>query len=73
MLDKSLDFSIEEIAFQLCRLAEGCNNQPSGGVLDDTESALYFIKSIAENPYNSDYFRTFWNVLQNIKNYEWED
>lgn len=28
------------------------------------EEALYQIKAIAENDYNQDYWRTFWNALQ---------
>ena len=28
------------------------------------EEALYHIKAIAENDYNQDYWRTFWNALQ---------
>lgn len=35
-------------------------------ILNDLENALYYLKAICENPYNYDYFRTFYNVLQNI-------
>lgn len=30
------------------------------------EDAVYYIKACAENPYNFDYFRAFYNLLQTI-------
>ena len=35
-------------------------------VIADIENALYYLKAIAQNEYNADYFRTFWNLLQII-------
>ena len=35
----------------------------------DQEEAIYQLKAIASNEYNSDYYRTFWNVLQKITDY----
>lgn len=33
-------------------------------ILSDIENALYNIKAIAQNDYNQNYWRTFWNALQ---------
>lgn len=35
-------------------------------ILNDLENALYYLKALCENPYNNDYFRTFYNVLENL-------
>lgn len=35
-------------------------------ILNNLENALYHLKSLCENPYNNDYFRTFYNVLENL-------
>lgn len=35
-------------------------------ILDDLENAIYYLKSICENEYNNNYFRTFYKVLENI-------
>ena len=32
----------------------------------DIENAIYHLKAIAQNEYNADYFRTFYNILQRI-------
>lgn len=32
----------------------------------ELEEAIYYIKTLSENKYNSDCFRTFWNALQMI-------
>jgi hypothetical protein len=32
--------------------------------LNDLQEALYYLKACAQNEYNSDYFRTLWNILQ---------
>lgn len=34
--------------------------------LNDIENVLYYIKSCAENPYNNDCWRTFYNLLENL-------
>lgn len=31
------------------------------------ENALYQVKAYAENEYNQDYWRTFWNALQTLQ------
>lgn len=35
-------------------------------VLDECEKAISYLKATAENPYNSEYFRTLYKVLQEI-------
>lgn len=35
-------------------------------IKSDLQEALYQIKAIAQNEYNKDCWRTFWNTLQNI-------
>ena len=35
-------------------------------VLSDFENALYYLKAIAENKYNADYFRTFYKALERL-------
>ena len=35
-------------------------------ILQDLENALYYLKALCENPYNNDYFKTFYKILENI-------
>ena len=72
MLDNNLNYATDEISEQLCRLAEGYNGDPDEHTVKETEYALYQIKTMAENPYNNEYWRTLWKVLQNITKYDWE-
>ena len=65
-MDKYYD--CEDIATVLCRLAtetETVNIE----TLKEVEEFLYCLQAIAENEYNADYYRTFWNVLQKITDY----
>lgn len=32
--------------------------------LGELEEALYYLKTVAQNEHNKDYFRTLWNCLQ---------
>ena len=34
--------------------------------LKELEDCIYYLKACAQNKYNFDYFRTFFNALQNI-------
>ena len=61
-------YDCEEIATVLCRLSSG-NVTVDVETMKDVEEAIYQLKSIASNEYNSDYYRTFWNVLQEITDY----
>ena len=38
--------------------------------LDELTDALYYLKAVAENPYNSDYHRVLFNVLLVITGFE---
>ena len=66
MLDNNLNYTTDEIAEKLCRLAEGYNRKPDEQTINETEYALFQIKAMAENPYNSDYYRTLYRVLEEI-------
>lgn len=33
-------------------------------IINDLENAIYYLKTIAKNEYNQEYFRTFYNTLQ---------
>ena len=61
-------YDCEEIATVLCRLSSG-NVTVDVETMKDVEEAIYHLKTIASNEYNSDYYRTFWNVLQEITDY----
>lgn len=62
--------SIEEIANKLYEMAKDMDymdyEEEKEEEIIDIQNALYYLKSIAENPFNSRYFRTFWNILQRI-------
>lgn len=62
--------SIEEIAEKLYELAKDMDymdyEEEKEQIKADIENAIYYIKALAENEYNSDYFRTFYNILQRI-------
>ena len=53
----------DEIANTLCNMAFDC---PDKDVVKQCEDALYQLKTIAENPYNFDFYRTLYKVLQTV-------
>ncbi len=53
----------QEIAETLCKLADG---EADGKPVEECTEALYQLKAIAENPYNSDYYRTLYKVLERL-------
>ena len=55
-------YDCEEMANALCSLA--VDNLSS--TKRDVEDALYQLTAIAENKYNSEYYRTLWRILQTI-------
>lgn len=61
-------YDCEEIATVLSKLASG-DNTTNAETVKDLIEVLYNLEAIANNEYNADYYRTFWNVLQNITNY----
>lgn len=62
--------SVQEIADKLYELSKDMDymdyEEEKGQILDDLENAIYYIKSVAQNECNADYFRTFYNILQSI-------
>ena len=62
--------SIEEIANKLYEMAKDMDymdyEEEKEEEMADIQNALYYLKAVAQNPYNSRYFRTFWNLLQMI-------
>ena len=61
-------YDCEEIAIVLSKLASG-DNTTNVETVKDLIEVLYNLEAIANNEYNADYYRTFWNVLQKITNY----
>lgn len=51
----------EEIAKKICELAF---DDPEEKTIEECTEALCQLKAIAENPYNSDYYRVFYRVLE---------
>lgn len=56
--------SSEEIAKRICELAYGNNTDLER--YNEIEKAIYYLKCVAENEYNSDYFRTCYKTLEKI-------
>ena len=60
-------YDSEDMATVLCELSSG-DDTVNVETMKEVE-ALYQLQAVAENEYNADYYRTFWNVLQKITNY----
>lgn len=62
--------SVEEIVNKLYELSKDMDymdyKEWEEQVKADIENAIYYIKAIAENEYNPNYFITFYNILQRI-------
>lgn len=62
--------STQEIAEKLYELSKDMDymdyEEEKESVINDLENALYYIKTISQNEYNQEYFRTFYNILQRI-------
>ena len=62
--------SAEEVAERLYELAKDMDymdyEDEEEQIKADIENAIYHLKAIAQNEYNADYFRTFYNILQRI-------
>lgn len=63
MADFKKEIYPDEIAQTLCNLA---SENPDEQTVNDCEEAIYQLAAIAENPYNSDYYRTLYKVLEEI-------
>ena len=61
-------YDCEDMATVLCVLSSG-DDTVNVETLKEVEETLYQLRAVAENEYNADYYRTFWNVLQKITNY----
>lgn len=55
------EYDSDDIAKVLCKLA---GFDEDGKEFTDCEQAIYDLKCTKENPYNSDFYRTLWDVLQ---------
>ena len=55
----------DEIAETLCKLAF---DFPDEKTIKECTEALHDLRAIAENPYNKDYFRTLYKVLETLVN-----
>ena len=59
-----------EIAHKLYELAKDMDymdyEDEKEQILNEIEAGVYYIKTVASNEYNADYFRTFYNILQAI-------
>ena len=61
-------YDVEDITEQLIELS---NLEISDELKDDLNNALYQLKDCARNKYNSDFFRTLYNVLLVIAGMEY--
>ena len=59
-----------EIANKLYELAKDMDymdyEDEKEQIINEIEAGVYYIKTVASNEYNADYFRTFYNILQAI-------
>lgn len=63
------DYYPNDIAFALVGLSGAeiyDENGEQNPDVKDCENALYQLMAIAENKYNSDYYRKIWDVLENL-------
>ena len=60
----------QEIAKRLYELAKDMDcadyEEEKEKILSELENALYWLKATASNEYNNEYFRTFYQILENI-------
>lgn len=62
-----IDFDTQQVAVCLCELADPNKKKfLSLTNIKEIERALYHLKTIAENEYNQEYFRTLLKVLKSI-------
>lgn len=60
-----IEFDVENVSETLCKMAMLENN------IEDMQKALEYLKAIAQNEYNQDYFRTLLKVLTTICEYDY--
>lgn len=68
-----MSFKVEsypcEIAEKLMELSKDMDfldYEDNEKIKNELENALYYIKTIAENEYNKEYFRTLYRILENL-------
>lgn len=71
------DYYPEDIALALCKMADKNFKDydeygESNPLAIDVQDALYQLMAICENEHNFDYYRTLWDVLQNISERFWD-
>lgn len=70
MNDYILEKSPAEIAARLYELSKDMDfmdyEDEKEQILSDLENALYYLKAVSENKYNSEYFRTFYRLLERL-------
>lgn len=64
-------YNPEDIAEKMIQLSNLESNQEIEGLQAELENALYQIKAIAQNEYNADYYRVFYNTLLVIAGMEY--
>lgn len=62
--------STEEIAQRIYELSQDMDwmdyEHEKAEEIAELEKCLYYIRTVAQNEHNADYFRTFYNALQRI-------
>lgn len=68
-----MSFEVEsypcEIAEKLIELSKDMDfldYEDNEKIKSELENALYYLKAVAENEYDQEYFRTFYKVLENL-------
>jgi hypothetical protein len=62
---RSEEYYPSEIANRLCSFTD-CSCDEGSRIEYELKEAVYQLKAMAENKYNSDYWRVLWNALQNM-------
>lgn len=58
-------YDTDEISKVLCNLAM---ENPDADIIAECDEAIFHLKAIAQNPYNKEYFRTLFRVLEILTN-----
>ena len=70
MNDYIIEKSPQEIALALYENIKDMDymdyEEEKESVLNDLENALYYLKAVASNEHNADYFRTFYKALERL-------
>ena len=64
----SPDGMAENLYNLCCDMDKSDYDDTKDKIISDITDAIYNIKAIAQNQYNSDYWRTFYSCLQSIAN-----